>query len=261
MGGAVNFFCAKPSNVVQSRANMKMKHMDKEMSWSTGRRKLVVGTVLTAVLLSRLGGLTAADADKVPLDIKLPIPAFMGTPTDIPESEHIEKPSDKPRPPFLAPKGARNLALNKKVTLSDANPINGGAELLTDGVKEAGDENVLEMRRRLQWAQIDLEKPSKIYAVLMWHAHDTPQIAHDVVVQVADDPDFTQNVQTIYNNDYDNSAGLGVGKDKEYFESYEGRLMDAKGVTGRYVRSYSQGSTYTALNRYTEVEVYGLPVE
>jgi hypothetical protein len=238
---------------------MKMKHI--EVSGEKRPSRALVAALVVAVMVGRLGGGTAVAADQEPLDIKLPIPAFMGTPTDIPESEHIEKPSDKPRPPFLAPKGARNLALNKKVTLSDSNPINGSAELVTDGNKEAGDENVLEMRRRLQWAQIDLEKPSRIFAVLIWHAHDTPQIAHDVIVQVADDPDFTQNVQTIYNNDYDNSAGLGVGKDKEYFESYEGRLMDAKGVAGRYLRSYSQGSTYTALNRYTEVEVYGLPVE
>jgi hypothetical protein len=95
---------------------------------------------------------------------------------------------------------------------------------------------------------------------VIWHAHDTPQVVHDVIVQVADDADFTQNVRTLYNNDYDNSAGMGVGKDKEYFENYEGRLVDAKGEKARYVRCYSQGSTYTALNRYTEVEVYGLPV-
>ncbi len=240
---------------------MNMKHMDKLTRLSKRAGGVWVAGVVLAVVVGRLGGFTAMAAEQAPLDIKLPIPAFMGTPTDIPESEHIEKPSDKPRPPFMAPKGTRNLAQGKKVTLSDSNPINGAAELVTDGVKEAGDENVLEMRRRLQWAQIDLEKPARIYAVLIWHAHDTPQIAHDVIVQVADDPDFTQNVQTIYNNDYDNSAGLGVGKDKEYFESYEGRLMDAKGVTGRYLRSYSQGSTYTALNRYTEIEVYGLPVE
>jgi hypothetical protein len=245
--------------MLQSRANMTIKHMDTEVTRRKRSRKVLAILVMIAVTASRLGGLTAAEADKVPLDIKLPIPAFMGTPTDIPESEHIEKPSDKPRPPFLAPKGTRNLALQKKVTLSDTNPINGTPELITDGNKEAGDENVLEMRRRLQWAQIDLEKPSKIYAVLIWHAHDTPQIAHDVVVQVADDPDFTQNVQTIYNNDYDNSAGLGVGKDKEYFENYEGRLVDGKGEKARYIRLYSQGSTYTALNRYTEVEIYGQP--
>jgi hypothetical protein len=31
------------------------------------------------------------------------------------------------------------------------------------------------------------------------------------------------------------------------------------GLAARYVRLYSRGSTYSALNRYTEVEVYGLP--
>ncbi len=240
---------------------MKMKHMDKDGVRNERRYKVLGMIGVIALMGCGLNGLRAADAEKVPLDIKLPIPAFMGTPTDLPSGEHIEKPSDKPRPPFLAPKGTENLSVGKKVTLSDTNPINGSAELVTDGNKEAGDENVLEMRRRLQWVQIDLEKPSKIYAIVVWHAHDTPQIAHDVILQVADDPDFTQNVQTVYNNDYDNSAGLGVGKDKEYFESYEGRLIDAHGVKGRYVRSYSQGSTYTALNRYTEIEVYGVPGE
>ncbi len=225
------------------------------------RPKMLAVLLMLAVTVSRLTGLDAAQADPVALDIKLPIPAFIGTPPDIPESEHIEKPTEEPRPPFLAPRGTRNLAFRKKVTLSDTNPINGSPELVTDGNKEAADENVLEMRRRLQWAQIDLEQLGQIYAVVIWHAHDSQQIAHDVVVQVAHDPDFTQNVQTLFNNDYDNSAGLGVGSDKEYFENYEGRLIDAKGITGRYVRAYSQGSTYTALNRYTEIEVYGLPAE
>jgi hypothetical protein len=199
--------------------------------------------------------------DLAPLDIRTPVPALKGTPTDIPESEHIEKPSESPRPPFLAPRGTKNVALNKRVTLSDPNPINGSAELVTDGNKEVGDENLLELRRRLQWVQIDLESPHRIYAVVIWHAHDEHQIVHDVIVQVADDADFTENVRTLYNNDYDNSAGLGVGRDKEYFEHYEGRLIDAKGVVGRYVRSHSQGSTYTALNRWTEVEVHGLAAE
>lgn len=204
----------------------------------------------------------AADAGELaPLDLKLPIPAFMGTPSDIPLNEHIEKPSDKPRPPFMAPKGVKNVALKKKVTCSDKNPITGGPELVTDGDKESTDTSFLEMHRRLQWVQIDLEAPCALYAVVVWHAHNTSQIYHDVVVQVADDADFTQNVRAVYNSDYDNSAGLGVGSDKEYFENYEGRLIDAKGVKARYIRLYSQGSTYSALNRYTEVEVYGLPAQ
>jgi hypothetical protein len=214
-------------------------------------------TSLLLVTATVLSGAHVLAQDLEPLPLKLPIPAFMGTPTDIPLGDHIEKPSDKPRPPFMAPKGLQNLAAKKKVTSSDKSPITGSLELVTDGDKESNDNSFVELHRRTQWVQIDLEQKSKIYAIVVWHAHNTFQVYHDIVVQVADDPDFTQNVKTVYNNDYDNSSGLGVGTDKEYFETYEGRLMDAKGVEGRYLRAYSKGSTYSALNRYTEIEVWG----
>lgn len=233
---------------------MNMKHRSE--IWNRLHRGLVLGTVCTLALAVR-----AAETELAPLPLKLPIPAFMGTPTDIPLGEHIEKPSDKPRPPFLAPKGVQNLALGKKVTSSDKSPITGSLELVTDGDKESNDNSFVELRRRTQWVQIDLEKRAKIYAIVIWHAHNTYQVYHDVIVQVSDDPDFTQGVKTLFNNDYDNSSGLGVGTDKEYFESYEGKLIDAKGVEARYVRCYSRGSTYSALNRYTEIEVWGIPLE
>lgn len=217
---------------------------------------LALGAALALATSAR-----AAEAELAPLPLKLPIPAFMGTPTDIPLGDHIEKPSDKPRPPFLAPKGVQNLSLGKKVTSSDKSPITGSLELVTDGDKESNDNSFVELHRRTQWVQVDLEKRARIYAIIIWHAHNTFQVYHDVIVQVSDDPDFTQGVKTVYNNDYDNSSGLGVGTDKEYFETYEGRLIDAKGVEGRYVRCYSRGSTYSALNRYTEVEVWGIPAE
>lgn len=233
---------------------MNMKHRPE--IWNCLPGTLGLGVVCALALATR-----AAETELAPLPLKLPIPAFMGTPTDIPLGEHIEKPSDKPRPPFLAPKGVQNLALGKKVTSSDKSPITGSLELVTDGDKESNDNSFVELRRRTQWVQIDLEKRAKIYAILIWHAHNTYQVYHDVIVQVSDDPDFTQGVITLFNNDYDNSSGLGVGTDKEYFESYEGKLIDAKGVEARYVRCYSRGSTYSALNRYTEVEVWGIPIE
>jgi len=218
-------------------------------------------TALTLLLGLTMATVTlrAAQKEKAPLPLKLPMPAFIGTPTDIPIDEHVEKPSEDPRPPFLAPKGVQNVALKKKVTSSDKSPITGGVELVTDGDKEARDDSFLELHRKTQWVQIDLEKEYEIYVLLVWHAHNTPQLYHDIIVQVSNDPDFLNDVKTVYNNDWDNSSGLGVGKDKEYFENYEGRLMDAKGVKGRYVRLYSKGSTYSALNRYTEVEVWALP--
>lgn len=202
-------------------------------------------------------------AELAPLPLKLPMPAYVGTPSDIPESEHLEKPSDEPRPPFLAPKGVQNVALKKKVTSSDKSPVTGTLELVTDGDKESTDESFVELHRKTQWVQIDLEMSYEIYVVLVWHAHSTPQVYHDVVVQVADGPDFTKddNVRTLFNNDYDNTSGLGVGRDKEYYENYEGKLIDAKGVKARYIRLYSQGSTFSGLNRYTEVEVWALPAK
>jgi hypothetical protein len=65
----------------------------------------------------------------------------------------------------------------------------------------------------------------------------------------------------VFNNDLDNSAGLGVGKDLHYIETNEGKLIDAKGVKARYVRLYSNGNSGNDLNHYIEVEVYGKPVK
>ena len=82
-----------------------------------------------------------------------------------------------------------------------------------------------------------------------------------MVVQTADDKDFITNVRTLFNNDHDNSAGLGLGQDKEFWDTYEGKLIDAAGAKSRYVRLYSNGSTADDQNHYTEVEVYGLPAK
>ena len=50
-----------------------------------------------------------------------------------------------------------------------------------------------------------------------------------------------------------------IGKDREFFETQEGKLIDAKGVTARYLRSYTKGSSLSAFNVHEEIEVYGLP--
>ncbi len=219
-----------------------------------------------SLLLAQITGpghkvMAAETKDLSPLDIKLPIPAFMGTPPEIQYGTRLEKPSDKPRPPFLAPKGCVNVALKKKVISSDKAPLSGTLDLVTDGDKEATDESYVELHRRLQWIQIDLAGEFKLYAILVWHAHNTGQVYHSVIVQVADDPDFIKNVRTVFNNDMDNAAGLGIGANKEYLETHEGKLIEVKGEKARFVRLYSMGSTFSALNRYTEVEVHGLKAE
>jgi len=228
------------------------------------RATMTAAAVVLALGLLVLGaGPAFADGKEklVPLKIELPLPMFRGTPKHIKFTEHIEKPSGKPRPPFLAPEGVKNVARDKPVTSSDDAPIIGDLEMATDGDKRGSDGSYVELAPGRQWLQIDLEGKYKIYALVVWHFHGEARIYHDVVVQLADDPDFITNVRTVYNNDYDNSSGLGIGKDKEYLETYEGRLIPVKGEVARYVRLYSKGSTANDMNHYVEVEVYGKPAE
>ena len=63
----------------------------------------------------------------------------------------------------------------------------------------------------------------------------------------------------LFNNDHDNTSGLGAGQDMNYIETSEGRLVDAKGAIARYVRLYSNGNNANNLNHYVEVEVWGRP--
>jgi hypothetical protein len=202
----------------------------------------------------------AGEGKLVPLDIKLPRPMFVGTPTNI-AVPNLEKPLGKPRPPFLAPEGTTNIALKKPVTGSDELPTIGELSMVTDGDKEAAEGSFVELGPKVQYVTIDLKGRFSIYAILVWHFHKQAVVYHDVIVQVADDPDFVSRVVTVFNNDIDNTAGRGIGKDMAYVETSEGKLIDAKGVQGRYVRLYSRGNTANDFNHYTEVEVYGKPVK
>jgi len=202
--------------------------------------------------------------DIAPLPLDLPKPHFRGTPPNVPLGTRVKITNDpnKPRDPFLAPKGTRNVAFKRPVTASDNEPVFGTLDLITNGDKEAIGDSYVELGPGVQWVQIDLSSAMPIHAIVLWHDHRQPLVYHDVIVQISDDKDFIENVRTIFNNDHDNSAGLGIGEDWGYFETNEGLLLPAKGVKARYVRLYSNGNTGgDDLNRYTEVEVYGLPVE
>ena len=223
-----------------------------------------VSAAMCAFAVVGLTGFSAVSSraqDMVPLPLKLPKAAFAGTPSSAPTNPNVEKPTGKPRAVPMVPKGTVNLALKKKVT-SSATPFNGSLDLVTDGDKEARDDSSVELKPRLQWIQIDLGATSPLSYIVFWHAHLEPIVYHAVVVQISNDPKFIEGVTTLFNNDQENVAMLGVGKDREYFETSEGRLVDAKKTKARYVRLYSKGSTFhDPLNRYTEVEVYGLPAK
>ena len=152
-----------------------------------------------------------------------------------------------------------SISKHSLVSASDEDPVIGELDLVTDGDKEARDGSYVELGPGVQWVQINLKEVHEVFAVLFWFYHGDPRVHHDVVVQAADDADFITGVKTIFNNDQDNSAGLGLGKDNEFFETYEGKLVDAKGVRTRYIRVHANGSTADEMNRFTEVEVFGRP--
>ncbi|MCL5278587.1 MAG: hypothetical protein M1376_01610 [Planctomycetes bacterium] len=193
-----------------------------------------------------------------PVEIRLPRPMFAGTPEDA-RLPNLERPRSGPRPPFLAPVGTTNVALGKPVS-SGEEPVIGSLEAITDGDKEAAEGSFVELSPGPQFVTIDLQERCEIDAVVVWHYHRWPRAYVDVVVQVSDDPAFQTAVKTIFNNDTDNSLGLGAGGDLSYVETYEGKLIEGKGAQGRYVRLFSNGNTRDDLNHYIEVEVYGRPL-
>ncbi|MCP5515644.1 MAG: hypothetical protein H7A45_00120 [Verrucomicrobiales bacterium] len=201
----------------------------------------------------------AASAAEVlaPLPLELPPPVFASWIFDPAPRPNVEPYPKTLRPPFLAQVGITNLARGKPVTSSDPNPVSGQLKQITDGGKEACRESLAELHRGTQWVQIDLGAPARLAAVTIWHAHHEPVICYDVVVQAANDPEFKEGVTTLFNNDRDNSSGLGAGEDPMYLETNEGRLIDARGAKARYVRLYSRSSTFTAYNPYMEVEAWG----
>jgi hypothetical protein len=220
------------------------------------RRIAAIG-IAAVCLCTFPGTLRAQGADKlVPIPIELPKPMFEGTPQNL-AVPNLQKPLGRPRDPFLAPAGVTNVARDAPVASSDEEPIIGELEQATDGDKMGAEGSFVELGPGVQHVTIDLGAPHEIYAILFWHFHKAPRAYLDVVVQVADDADFTTNVRTLFNNDHDNTSGLGAGADMNYVETAEGKLVDAKGSRARYVRLYSNGNNANELNHYVEVEIFG----
>jgi hypothetical protein len=203
-----------------------------------------------------VSGAEETKPEMVPLKLQLPKPMFIGTPINL-KALNLEKPPEGRRADPLVPAGTTNVALKKPVTASDQQPMLGELSQVTDGDKDGIEGSYVEIGPGKQYFQVDLKENYRISFIVLWHYHNQARVYHDVVVQLADDPDFAVNVRTVFNNDQDNSSGLGIGQDREYLETHEGRLIDAKGVSARYVRLYSNGNTDNELNHCTEVEVYG----
>jgi hypothetical protein len=215
-------------------------------------KRIQLLATISALLVS-----SALAAEKKELVIEYPPPLLTGTAVavNLPNLEPI----DTPAPTILVPEGVTNVALGKEVTSSDDFPIIGELDLITDGDKESEEGYYVELFDGPQWVQIDLEQPMELYAVAVWHFHTQRRAYHDVIVQISNDPEFKEGVVTLFNNDHDNSSGLGKGSNPAYVETNRGKVIPAEGRIARYVRLYSNGNTSNEMNHYCEVEVFGRP--
>ena len=197
-----------------------------------------------------------AAPEKIKLEIEYPEPLVKGT--EIPKGQkNLEKARAKGSAPasFMIPKGCSNLAEEKYVTASDEDPSEGDLDMIVDG--DADGNEIVQLKSGLQWIQIDLEEVAQLYAIQLWHYHAEARVYYDIIIQVSDDPDFLDGVTTLFNNDHDNSSGLGKGTDKNYIEEFYGKTIDAKGVKGQHVRFYSNGSSGDKANHYIEIQIHG----
>ena len=166
------------------------------------------------------------------------------------------------RKPFLVPEGVENLALYKDVSSSESQVVLGDLDQLTDGIKKSGEFEYVEFGTARPWVQIDLGAPRDIHAIAIWHFYKNATIYNDVIVRIADDEACTRNVRTLFNNDHDNSAGLGRGKDTAFYTRWWAELVDARDGSGRpararYVRVYTATGMEGESVRFVEIDVYG----
>lgn len=210
----------------------------------------------TATTSNTNGGMIA-------LPVELPEAVPGGTPVNVPDLPNMEEDTGAERPTFFVPQGTTNVALNKPVTSSDEEPI-GELSMIVDGNMRGDEGEWVELGIENQHVTVDLGDQYEIYAIMVWHYNKDKRVYFDVAVQIADDPDFITNNTVVFNNDTDNTLKLGIGKDKNYIENGKnitdysrGKLIDAKGTKGRYVRFHSAGNNSNDMNHYVEIAVFG----
>ena len=132
--------------------------------------------------------------------------------------------------------------------------------MVTDGDKSGEDGHNVSIGNGIKWVQIDLQTTASISAIAIWHYHGHARVYRDMILRVSNDPKFAK-FATVFNNDHDNSSGMGIGKEHGYVETSRGRVIECIGTVGRYVRLYSNGSSANAHSHYIEVEVFGKPAQ
>ncbi|MFC4101665.1 galactose-binding domain-containing protein [Paenibacillus xanthanilyticus] len=147
---------------------------------------------------------------------------------------------------------ATNVAYGKSVTASDT--LAGSSSVITDG--DTNSNNFVGVTQNVQWIQIDLGQSYSLNKINLWHYFNDGRTYRDVIVRLSNDPSFSTGVTTVFNNDTNNSAGLGAGSDAEYAETSAGKSITFAATSARYVRLYSNGSSANVYNHYVDVQVW-----
>jgi hypothetical protein len=145
---------------------------------------------------------------------------------------------------------AKNIILHRGVSSSNVTD----AIFATDGIKN--NDKFTQLDDGKQFIQYNLGQLYDIDKINLWHIWGAKY--KDVIVQASTSPTFDKDsTEIIYNNDKDNSSGLGTGENDEYTEI--GLSVSKNGLQAKYIRLYSNGSNLNASNHYSEVEVLVFP--
>ncbi|QJD87768.1 S-layer homology domain-containing protein [Cohnella herbarum] len=203
-----------------------------------------LGTIVSAEVNNEAKGTTF---ETPPKSIKTPSSASSGS-----TSPSVTPPTTPPVKPEVPVNVAFGKALTSNATLMDE-------AFATDG-KIDNTDLLTEAESGLKYIQIDFGGSHTIKSVYLWHYFGDGRTYHDVIVQLSNDQNFAEYT-TVFNNDSDNTAGLGAGTDEEYAESDEGKAIAVSAVKAKYMRIYSNGSTKrngadSPYNHYVEVEAW-----
>ncbi|WP_420871967.1 discoidin domain-containing protein [Cohnella rhizosphaerae] len=141
-----------------------------------------------------------------------------------------------------------NVALGKTVSTNGAVSGGGSVSVVTDGARGSSGYALISVADGPKWVQADLGQTyaiSRINVLNDWGGTSgVARTGRDHVVQLSNDPTFATGVTTVFNNDTDNSAGLGAGSDAAYQEPTDGtgkNIVLTTPVNARYVRSWANG--------------------
>lgn len=220
-----------------------------------------LGKLMNTLIARFLSGGIALKA----LDFKLGPDAVTratpGYPKNLAKPPHLRQ--EVRRPDFLVPPEVELVSVGKAVTSSlEDIPIIGELAQLTDGIKKSGEFDYIELDPGPQWVQVDLGEEFRVFGVVVWHFYKNPVVYNDVIVLLSREPECGDDALMLFNNDHDNSTGLGVGKDTAFYARWWGELVDARGdehegTPARYVRVYTNGGCGGEDTRFVEIAVYG----